>query len=59
MNADPPFKAIAGPSGFVRARKSNVFALKESISMPIRKNISANLVTIKAFLAAATAESFV
>ena len=51
----PPLLVIAGPLRSVRVTKSNVFVVNDRIRIPIRKPISANLVTINAFLEAATA----
>ncbi len=62
--ADIPIKlnevafAKTAPSGFVRTPKSKVFAVTESINIPMRNPKSAKRVTINAFFDAATAEGF-
>src|ERR1035437_5985854 len=58
-NTIPPPCIMAGPCGFVREIKSKVPVVYDRIRIPMRKPRSANRVTIKAFLEAATAESFV
>jgi hypothetical protein len=59
INTAPPVCVIAAPDKLVRAAKSKVSVLNDRISIPIKKNKSANRVTINAFFAALTADGFV